>query len=73
MIQVAGVSVFLYRKQGRVIVSIDTDDVPGNDDAPVYNFGGEDLVAITVKCNGGTVWEGDPTEDDLRAIRKSGG
>ncbi len=70
-IQVAGVTVYLYRRQGRVVVSVDTDDV--NDDTPVYSFGGENLVAITVRCNGDVVWEGAPTEDDLRAIRKVGG
>jgi hypothetical protein len=54
-IQVAGVTVWLYRKDGRMIISIDTDDADGN--TPYMTHGADDqCVAMQVDVNGVTVW-----------------
>src|SRR5690348_9449024 len=70
-IQVAGVTVFVYRINGKLVVAIDTTDP--SEDTPVY-YAGEpgEQVGITVQVNYETVYD-EPDENDLRLLRKAGG
>lgn len=52
---VAGVTVFLYRQDGRMRISIDTD--LADEDTPYMTHGADDqCVAMQVDVNGVTVW-----------------
>lgn len=54
-IQVAGVTVWLYRKDGTMQISIDTDDMDQNTPT-VTNEYDQDLVPMVVSVNGADVW-----------------
>lgn len=54
-IQVAGVTVFLYRKDGVMRVSVDLDDA--GETTPTVDPDGERRVPIQITVQGQTVWE----------------
>jgi hypothetical protein len=68
-IKVAGVTAFVYRENGKVVVSIDTDEANG--DTPLYGERGAERVGLTVSVNGHEIFD-DPPEADLRQLRKTG-
>lgn len=58
-IQVAGVTVWLYRKDGVMQISVDTDDADGTTPGQRDADGGIIAVPMRVDVNGTTVWTAD--------------
>ena len=56
-IQVAGVTVWLYRRNGVMEVSVDLDDV--NEDTPMVDPDGEGRVPMQITVQGQTVFSAD--------------
>jgi hypothetical protein len=66
---VAGCTVFMYRRNGRLILSWDNDHADG--DTPVVDKT-NNTTPLTIMLNGITVLE-IPAEEDLRVLRETGG
>jgi len=75
-IEIGGVQVYAYVRDGILVVSLDFDTADTSDQSPFALYGFRDKVPVVVTASGENVWTAFPhdalSEDDARILRKYG-